>query len=669
MSTESSTSKLILNANTSNSTSTTPTSSSPITVNGNDHHHHQQQQQQLNNNVNGILNDGKLTSTNYHNGVLSDLQNTYQGSSWSNVIDPLSGASGDHPFDVHNSGRMFSPQTTPPPPLMAMQQQQQQQVSYQQAIQRRPITASHNFSTQTIRNGISIPSTQTAPPINGRTAIPSPLWNSQSPLIGSQTTLSMPPPHIQQQQPPSPSWNTTSIPHGFPATSSRRPVPSLTNPMGNSNTINNNLNQTLILGNGNLPISQTKKISSSQNNFFPFLQSTTNQNKYNNHHNNIQTPLVSSLSNTHQRTPAMTNFIQTQNKQSPPPPPPHIINGNDMEPNFPSMNSNDAYDMSSLQQIMDMMRNVSSDGVKRVYSDDSGMGSILDTESLISAGGPSSSIGLFGSPRAIPIDMNKEERFSRKVFVGGLPPDIDEEEIIAHFQRFGPLIVDWPHKQESKSYFPPKGYAFLIFTYERSVQELIDECVIDDSKLYMCVSSPSMKDKAVQIRPWLLADSDFVMDGSQPLDPRKTIFVGGVPRPLRAVELAMIMDRLYGGVCYAGIDTDPELKYPKGAGRVAFSNQQSYIAAISARFVQLQHGDIDKRVEVKPYVLDDQLCDECAGARCGGKFAPFFCANVTCLQYYCETCWASIHARAGREYHKPLVKEGADRPRTLPFRW
>jgi hypothetical protein len=24
------------------------------------------------------------------------------------------------------------------------------------------------------------------------------------------------------------------------------------------------------------------------------------------------------------------------------------------------------------------------------------------------------------------MDMNKEERFSRKVFVGGLPPDIDE---------------------------------------------------------------------------------------------------------------------------------------------------------------------------------------------------------------------------------------------------
>ncbi|XP_040191381.1 cytoplasmic polyadenylation element-binding protein 2 isoform X7 [Rana temporaria] len=285
--------------------------------------------------------------------------------------------------------------------------------------------------------------------------------------------------------------------------------------------------------------------------------------------------------------------------------------------------------------------------------------------------GHNDQVGVLNSPNCYSGHQNGEriERFSRKVFVGGLPPDIDEDEITASFRRFGPLVVDWPHKAESKSYFPPKGYAFLLFQEESSVQALIEACIEEDSKLYLCVSSPTIKDKPVQIRPWNLSDSDFVMDGSQPLDPRKTIFVGGVPRPLRAVELAMIMDRLYGGVCYAGIDTDPELKYPKGAGRVAFSNQQSYIAAISARFVQLQHGDIDKRVEVKPYVLDDQMCDECQGARCSGKFAPFFCANVTCLQYYCEFCWANIHSRAGREFHKPLVKEGADRPRQIHFRW
>jgi hypothetical protein len=122
MSNESSTTKLVLPVNTSNSTS--PTSSSPLPLNVD--------QQQININGNGILNDGKLTSNNYQNGGLSDLQATFQGSSWSNVIDPMSGTPGDHTFDVHNGSRMFETQTTSPAPLMAMQQQQQQQLAYQQ---------------------------------------------------------------------------------------------------------------------------------------------------------------------------------------------------------------------------------------------------------------------------------------------------------------------------------------------------------------------------------------------------------------------------------------------------------------------------------------------------------------------------------------------------------
>ncbi len=68
----------------------------------------------------------------------------------------------------------------------------------------------------------------------------------------------------------------------------------------------------------------------------------------------------------------------------------------------------------------------------------------------------------------------------------------------------------------------------------------------------------------VQIRPWNLSDSDYIMDHTQPIDPRKTIFIGGVPRPLKAAELGDIFNSRYGNVCYAGIDCDPELKYPKG---------------------------------------------------------------------------------------------------------
>lgn len=46
-----------------------------------------------------------------------------------------------------------------------------------------------------------------------------------------------------------------------------------------------------------------------------------------------------------------------------------------------------------------------------------------------------------------------------------------------------------------------------------------------------------------------------------------------------------------------------------------------------------------------------------------------FTNNLFVFQYYCEHCWATIHSRPGREFHKPLVKEGADRPRAVPFRW
>ena len=112
------------------------------------------------------------------------------------------------------------------------------------------------------------------------------------------------------------------------------------------------------------------------------------------------------------------------------------------------------------------------------------------------------------------------------------------DEITASFRRFGHLFVDWPHKAESKSYFPPKGelaagipskpifssfrcscptpppegrmhmtrrlsflpgYAFLLFQDESSVQALIDACIEEDGKLYLCVSSPTIKDKPVSV--------------------------------------------------------------------------------------------------------------------------------------------------------------------------
>uniref|UniRef100_A0A0M3J0T7 Cytoplasmic polyadenylation element-binding protein 1 n=1 Tax=Anisakis simplex TaxID=6269 RepID=A0A0M3J0T7_ANISI len=201
----------------------------------------------------------------------------------------------------------------------------------------------------------------------------------------------------------------------------------------------------------------------------------------------------------------------------------------------------------------------------------------------------------------------------------------------------------------------------LIFEYEVSVRALVQSCFVEDEKLFLYISSPLSPDKLVQIRPWRLADADYVVDPNISIWAHRAVFVGGVPRPIKAVELAHIMDRLYGCVACAGIDTDVEYKYPKGhlkcAGRVVFTNRNSYMKAIADRYVQLSHGEVEKTVEIKPYVLDDQPCDECGGERCGHRPAPFFCPHLSCLQYYCEKCWESIHASRAREDHKPLVKE------------
>ena len=99
----------------------------------------------------------------------------------------------------------------------------------------------------------------------------------------------------------------------------------------------------------------------------------------------------------------------------------------------------------------------------------------------------------------------------------------------------------------------------MIIKKQRHNEQLVMRQIArqDEDKLYLCVSSPTIKDKPVskrninkeskisnkgissscifqvQIRPWKLSDADFVLDATLPLDPRKTVFVGGVPRPLK----------------------------------------------------------------------------------------------------------------------------------------
>ena len=78
------------------------------------------------------------------------------------------------------------------------------------------------------------------------------------------------------------------------------------------------------------------------------------------------------------------------------------------------------------------------------------------------------------------------------------------------------------------------------------------------------------------------------------------------------------MNDLFGGVVYAGIDTD-RYKYPIGSGRVTFGNQKSFMKAVKAGFVEIKTPKFSKKVRGQ---------GEGEGEGRGGEL---------CL------CWQSVH--------------------------
>ena len=65
------------------------------------------------------------------------------------------------------------------------------------------------------------------------------------------------------------------------------------------------------------------------------------------------------------------------------------------------------------------------------------------------------------------------------------------------------------------------------------------------------------------------------------------MIIGGLYGRLTAQDLAVVFNDLFGGVIYAGLDTD-KFKYPTSSGRVTFSNRLSYMKAVGAARVRIR---------------------------------------------------------------------------------
>ncbi|CAD5233173.1 unnamed protein product [Bursaphelenchus xylophilus] len=253
---------------------------------------------------------------------------------------------------------------------------------------------------------------------------------------------------------------------------------------------------------------------------------------------------------------------------------------------------------------------------------------------------------------------SEESIYSRKVFVGGLPMECTTGNLLQTFAQFGPVEVSWPTEKGGANRHT-HGYAFLIYQTEESVHQLIGNCRPNHDGYFMSVKIHGRACQ-VQVRPWNTADTDYVPQPDYCVDYRFTVFLGGVPRTIRAVDIAQAMSQ-FGQVAYVGIDVDQDFNYPKGAARVTFANPRSYTHAMAMKIVNLGVRNEVKSLEIKPYLIEDQTCEECCGSQPICVLAKYFCSEVSCLSYYCEDCWAVMHFEkkvVDRSRHMAYIRVG-----------
>ncbi|CAG0900844.1 unnamed protein product [Cyprideis torosa] len=199
----------------------------------------------------------------------------------------------------------------------------------------------------------------------------------------------------------------------------------------------------------------------------------------------------------------------------------------------------------------------------------------------------------------LPLQVHQNPSYSCKVFVGGVPWDVMETTLTQVFRQFGDVKVEWPGKDGDRA--QPKGHVYLLFETECQVKNLLNACTHEFSNggnYYYKINARRLRSREgsfqVQIIPWVIEDSNLQAVGRRADLAQKTVFVGALHGMLTAEALAIIMDDLFSGVLYAGIDTDKH-KYPIGSGRVTFNNHKSYMRAVAAVIIKIQTRRFTKK--------------------------------------------------------------------------
>jgi len=298
------------------------------------------------------------------------------------------------------------------------------------------------------------------------------------------------------------------------------------------------------------------------------------------------------------------------------------------------------------------------------------------------------------SGRLPPKTYAENSVYSRKVFLGGLPWDVNQHYLVQLLQKYGSVKLEIPGKDakhprvsnicKSQERSTP-GYVYIIYEHESAVQRMLADCRKEikngGEHYYYTIFIPSSnnsgnnhyfnsfsshnkrgKAKEVEVIPWNQEDTSYVPQSKtsilpSKIDAKSTIFVGALHGMLNAQGLAKVMDEIFGDVIHAGLDTD-KYKYPIGSGRVTFRNRQSYVKAIKSKFVTIKANldssdpspKFEKTIQIDPY-LEDAKCFKCSNR------SNYFCRNENCLDYYCESCWRTNHDMIGNGEHLSLSRQ------------
>lgn len=129
----------------------------------------------------------------------------------------------------------------------------------------------------------------------------------------------------------------------------------------------------------------------------------------------------------------------------------------------------------------------------------------------------------------LPIKFDADAVYSKKVFIGGLPWDFDDNDVKRMLHDFGPIKVEWPMDE---NHHKIKGYAYIIFESEQEVSSLLNACKMNgnyyQNNSYFFKIEHSGKCKLIELIPWRVSDACYINCSKQSLDSSKTAFIGGI---------------------------------------------------------------------------------------------------------------------------------------------